>query len=139
MADIMLRYVFIFLEKHCLSTKCVLNGPYRVVRGVIYSYFHIYHFQILTKGARLSYIACKLPSSDPILPIWLYYNLIPYSLFILLLLSCVCCVLSCLSCLTLCDPLDHSPPRSSVHGILQARILKWVVMSSSRGTSRPRD
>ena len=34
------------------------------------------------------------------------------------------CVLSCLSCLTLCDPRDHSPPGSSVLGILQARILE---------------
>ena len=29
-------------------------------------------------------------------------------------------------CLTLCDPVDHSPPGSSVHGILQARILEWI-------------
>ena len=43
------------------------------------------------------------------------------------------------SCLTLCDPTDCSPPDSSVHGILQARILKWVAMPSSRGSSRPRD
>ena len=43
------------------------------------------------------------------------------------------------SCLTLCDPVDCSPPGSSVHGILQARILKWVAMSSSKGSSRLRD
>ena len=43
------------------------------------------------------------------------------------------------SCPTLCDPLDCSPPGSSVHGILQARILEWVVTSSSRGSSQPRD
>ena len=41
------------------------------------------------------------------------------------------------SCLTLCDPVDHNPPGSSVHGILQARIL--VAISFSRGSSRPRD
>ena len=40
---------------------------------------------------------------------------------------------------TLCHPKDCSPPGSSVHGILQARILGWVVMPSSRGSSRPRD
>ena len=33
------------------------------------------------------------------------------------------------SCLTLCDPVDHSPPGSSVHGILQARVLEWVAIS----------
>ena len=43
------------------------------------------------------------------------------------------------SCPTLCDPTDCSPPGSSVHGILQARILEWVAMPSSRGSSRPRD
>ena len=43
------------------------------------------------------------------------------------------------SCLTLCDPVDCSPPGSSVHGILQARILEWVAMPSSRGPSQPRD
>ena len=42
-------------------------------------------------------------------------------------------------CLTFCDPLDCSPPGSSVHGILQARILEWVAISFSRGSSRPRD
>ena len=37
------------------------------------------------------------------------------------------------SCPTLCDPVDCSPPGSSVHGILQARILEWVAISFSRG------
>ena len=43
------------------------------------------------------------------------------------------------SCPTLCDPVDCSPPGSSVHGILQARILEWVAISFSRGSSQPRD
>ena len=42
------------------------------------------------------------------------------------------------SCPTLCHPVDYNPPGSSVHGVLQARILEWVVMPSSRGSSRPR-
>ena len=42
-------------------------------------------------------------------------------------------------CLTLCNPMNCSPPGSSVHEILQARILEWVTMLSSRGSSRPRD
>ena len=49
------------------------------------------------------------------------------------------CVLSLQSYPTLCDPKDCSPPGSSVCRILQARILEWVAMSSSRGSSRPRD
>ena len=43
------------------------------------------------------------------------------------------------SCRTLCDPMDCSLPGSSVHGILQARILEWVTISFSRGSSQPRD
>ena len=43
------------------------------------------------------------------------------------------------SCPTLCNPVDCSPPGSSVHGILQARILEWVAISFSRGSSWPRD
>ena len=39
------------------------------------------------------------------------------------------------SCPTLCDPMDYSPPGSSVHGILQARIVEWVAISPSRGSS----
>ena len=43
------------------------------------------------------------------------------------------------SCLTFCDPMDYSLLGSSVPGILQARILEWVAISSSRGSSQPRD
>ena len=42
------------------------------------------------------------------------------------------------SCPTLCDPVDSSPPRPSVHGILQARILEWIAISFSRESSRRR-
>ena len=42
-------------------------------------------------------------------------------------------------CLILGDPMDYSPPGSSVHEFLQARILEWVAMPSSRGSSQPRD
>ena len=47
-------------------------------------------------------------------------------------------VLAAQSCPTPCDPTDYSPPGSSVHGILQARILKWVAVLSSRGASQPK-
>ena len=48
-------------------------------------------------------------------------------------LDVICC-LAAKSCLTLCDPMDCSPPGSSVHGISQARILGWVDSSFSRGS-----
>ena len=51
--------------------------------------------------------------------------------------QCVCSVAG--SCLALWDPMDCSPPGSSVRGILQARILEWVAMPSSRGSSWPRE
>ena len=50
-------------------------------------------------------------------------------------LNCVCAQ----SCSTLCNTVDGSPPGSSVHGILQARILQWVGMPFSRGSSQLRD
>ena len=43
------------------------------------------------------------------------------------------------SCLTLCNPLAWSLPGSTIHGILQARVLEWVAIAFSRGSSHPRD
>ena len=51
----------------------------------------------------------------------------------------IVCVLVTQLCLTLCDSMDCSPPGSSVHKILQARILEWVAISSSMGSSGSRD
>ena len=51
--------------------------------------------------------------------------------------SSMCCLLQ--SCQTLFNPMDCSPPSSSVHWILQARILEWVAISFSRESSWPRD
>ena len=45
------------------------------------------------------------------------------------------CAESLQLCLTLCNPMDYHPPGSSVHGILQARILEWAAIPSSRGSS----
>ena len=50
-----------------------------------------------------------------------------------------CLLLTAQSCLILCNSVDCSPPGSSVHGILQARILEWVAIPFFRGSSRPRD
>ena len=51
---------------------------------------------------------------------------------------CVCAKLLQL-CVTVCDPVDCSPPGSSVHRILQAKILEWVAIHFSRGSSLPKD
>ena len=42
-------------------------------------------------------------------------------------------------CPTLCDPMDRSPPGSSLHVVFQARTLEWAAMPTARGSSRPRD
>ena len=56
-----------------------------------------------------------------------------------LLWAFLACVLSRFSRVRLYNPMDCSPPGSTIHGILQGRILEWVAMPSSRGSSRPRD
>ena len=48
------------------------------------------------------------------------------------------CATSLQLCPSLCNPMDCSPPGSSFHGILQARILEWIAMPSSRGSYQPR-
>ena len=50
-----------------------------------------------------------------------------------------CCCSVTQSCLTLWNPMDCSPPGSSVHGISQARTLEWVTVFFSRGSLQPRD
>ena len=64
------------------------------------------------------------------------YLLIHY--FLVCIYACMCAK-SLQSCLTLCDSTDYSWPGSSVHGIFQSRILEWMAMPSSRGSSQPRD
>ena len=70
-----------------------------------------------------------------------HHNLIllNFSCFTNYVCVCVCVCEVAQSCLTLCDPVDCSLPGSSVHGILQARILEWVAIAFSRGSSQPRD
>ena len=66
-------------------------------------------------------------------------NLYPFSKIVgtICLWNCYCLVTN--SCLTLCSPTDYSPPGSFVHEISQARILKWVAIFFSRGSSQLRD
>ena len=60
-------------------------------------------------------------------------------LFFLGMASCTMLYEVAQSCPTLCDPMDCSLQCSSVHGIIQARVLEWVAISFSRGSSQPRD
>ena len=61
------------------------------------------------------------------------------SIYILLFQGMCVHARSLQSCLTLCSPMDCSPPGSSLHGILQARVLEWVAMPPSRGSSQLKD
>ena len=72
------------------------------------------------------------PCTSPSQPS-LHWRLFPSSIH----LRSFCFCLVAKSCLTLGHPMDCSPPGSSVLGILQTRILEWVVISSSRGSSNP--
>ena len=67
-----------------------------------------------------------------ILSLWLkiHISYLPYSLPYETPNYMCMCAKSFHSCPTLCDPMDCSPPGSSVHGILQTRILEWVAMAS---------
>ena len=74
--------------------------------------------------------------------IWLFLVSVLYNKAVVVstfLSSVLCRAKSLQSCPTLCDPRDYSPPGSSVLGILQARLLEWVAMPSSRGSSQPKD
>ena len=67
-----------------------------------------------------------------------------YERYHLTLLICkmktvLCCAKLLWSCQILCESMDCNPPGSSVHGILQARILEWIATPSSRGSSWPRN
>ena len=85
------------------------------------------------------YLVCMLYFLDSM------YRIIWYLYFCtwLIPLSIICPACMCAkllqSCPTLCSPMDHHPPGSSVHGILQARILHWVAIPFSRGSSWFRD
>ena len=92
--------------------------------------------------ARYTNIKSRTPETTTIL----YMYIIIHQNIIILEIQCTINVMHlkvkmwvALSCPTTCDPLDCSLPGSSDHGILQARILEWVAMLSSRGSSWPRD
>ena len=87
---------------------------------------HVDVFSLFFSSGLLSLVGCplfKIPQADRI--------------YILLERRHVGWVLQ--SCPTLCNPMDCSPPGSSVHGILQARILKWVAISFPSRSSLPKD
>ena len=99
--------------------------------------YYFSHTLIHPYGPGKNFIFCKYPNdkdtSNCMLKILLMQP------FLRKWCVCVCVCMYAQSCWTLRNPMDCSPQSSSVHGILQARILEWVAISFSRGSSRPRD
>ena len=60
----------------------------------------------------------------------MYFLCISIYMYVCIYTHILCCLIT-KSCLILCDPMDCSPPGSSVHGVAQARILEWVAISFS--------
>ena len=99
---------------------------------------------LTTNQSEESHVPCnRYPAMPPVLPlkafsdspcwVWVFKHELP------ILLAWKWKHLVTQLCPTLCDPMDCSLPGSSVHGILQARILEWAAISFSRGASWPRD
>ena len=88
--------------------------------------------------------ACGFPKmaviSIPFMAVWFTHTVIAEETTGFLQQNSICQFCVCAqSCPTVSDPLDCSPPGFSVHGIFQARIIEWVAISYSRGSSRPRN
>ena len=64
-------------------------------------------------------------------------SVVPFSHLPIGKIWCHVCMLAAQSCLTACDPMDCSPPGSSIHGIFQVRILEWLAISFSRDLPHP--
>ena len=95
------------------------------------------HYTLMTLNLYLE--VCTSYYSTSKIFLGLSYTVQSQSLGYIAICVCVCVCVCVQSYLNHCDPLGRSPPGSSVHGILQARILECVDISSSRGSSQPRD
>ena len=93
--------------------------------------------QISQEAGQVGWYSHLLKTSSFLSSFSLPVLLFIYFFFIVVKYAALCLVTQL--CPTLCYPMDCSPPRSSVHGTLQARILEWVAMPYSRGSSQTRD
>ena len=86
----------------------------------------------------IAFLSRKICIYIPTHVYWHIYSYM-YSVYTYIYICIFWCYLVIKSCPTLCDPMDCSPPGSSVCGILQASILEWAAIPFSRGSSWPRD
>ena len=119
-------------ESHRLGERCVLFGSdsstyyLRVQVNFLIHFFKRSFIYDLSKGRVWNKGNCTRTWGNRIMEIGI-------DIYILVV------QVQSLICVWLCDPMDCSPPGSSVHGISQAGILEWVAISFSRGSSWPRD
>ena len=143
MALIMLRYVplrstfweFLFVCLFVFNQKCMLNFCQKLSISfeiIIRFFLWFLKWCITVIGLQILNHPVSWHKSHLIFIFW------PCGMAYGILFPCVCARLSQL-CLTLCDPIDCSPPGSSFHEILQARILQWVAMPSFSRSSWPSD
>ena len=113
-------FLFCFLEYSCFTMLCStlyskVNQPYTYVDPLFFGFpSHLGHQRALSR------VTCAIQ-------------------WVLTVCVCVCVCVTRSAVSDSLDSIDCSSPGSSVHGILQARILQWVAISSSRGSSQPRD
>ena len=130
---------FVWQERWLLAWRHSLSAYYG---PSIYSNLHL----TFTEALGNAFLITMTEESPSVLPCFTQPKNIPWVLLVDPLskfsfhidLLVICAVLTQL-CPTRCDPMDSRPPGTSVHGILQARILEWAAISSSRGSSQPRD
>ena len=79
----------------------------------------------------------KLMSIESVTPSNISFSVVPFSHLLIGKIWWHVCMLAAQSCLTACDPMDCSPPGSSIHGIFQVRILEWLAISFSRDLPHP--
>ena len=116
-----------------------------VVGWLSWSAFFVYSVSVSTSSPWLTKFLTHCQSNNP------WKTFLPFTANILgsryldilgqmiSLRNIMLCAKSLQSCLTYCNPMDRSSQGSSLHGILQARILEWVAMPSSWGSSQPRN
>ena len=123
-------YFFHLFQVLCLVFQFIITtkiaGSSSMFIFICSRYCHIVHQSVW-----------KFPTSPEYVRAPIYPH--PRILIIVILSVCVCVCSVVQSHPTLCDLMNYSPPDSSVHGIFQARILEWVTISYSRGSSWPRD
>ena len=113
--------VFLWLKSTQLSSQIALTDTTKMVLPCAHAHTHTHTHARALPGTHLSWSYGESPFSITTI---FYADIHAQSLQ---------------SCPALCDLMDYRPPSFSVHGILQARILEWVAMPSSRRSSQPRD